>query len=91
MKPIGNIFFVLLLAVSSFSFALAEQTGSTSKKYDQSNPSTTTKRTREMKPASDFILSRVWTDSHDLGYYVADFFCVNGYFSCKEHWDKGDK
>ena len=90
MKLIGNTFFALLIFTVS-SIVLAEQTESTSKKYDQSNSPTTTKRSREMKPAPDYILTRVWTDSYDLGYYIADFFCENNYFSCKEHWGKGEK
>jgi len=91
MKLVSNVLFALLFTIFSFSFVLAQQTGTTSKQYDQNKSPTTPKRSREMKPAPDYILTRVWTDSYDLGYYIADFFCVNGYFSCKEHWDNGDK
>jgi len=92
VKLIGKVPFVFLIStVSNFGLALEEQTEGVSGKYNQNNQPTKTDRLLEMKPVSDFILTRVWDDSYHLGYEIADFFCKKHYLDCREHWDKEKK
>lgn len=90
VKIMINILFYILLC---FNVVTAQEPNNTSKTDASKTDASKTTSTKNqyvngvaVGSLINFIPVRIWTDSFNLGYSVADYFCVKKYITCRENW-----